>query len=158
MVNSLQTAPTGHRDGVHQLASSTYPSIPTAPSKHTEDTDSHNSMTLLGHLQGHGGSTLQHSSAASIQVTQGWEHLISVRNSTVSSTLRLHPQNDTGLWEQAAKAHGTRSVVCSGDATSLIRRTVKKNHLHKCAREQGFLPRTGYKLRINKTTDQHRNF
>lgn len=63
-----------------------------------------------------------------------------------------------GLREQVAEAQKTTSVVRSGDATSPIWRTVKTNYLHKCAREQGLLLGTGYKVSTNKTTDQHRSF
>lgn len=63
-----------------------------------------------------------------------------------------------GLQEQVAKAHKTSSVVRSGNTTSLIWRTAKTNYLHKCAREKGLLLGTGYKVSINKTTDQHRSF
>lgn len=75
-----------------------------------------------------------------------------VRNGTVSSTPCPHPENDTGLREQVAKAHGTASVVHSKNVTSLIWRTAQTNYLHKCAREQD------YKVSINKTTNQHRRF
>lgn len=73
-----------------------------------------------------------------------------VRNRSVSSTLRPHPQNDMGLRKRVAKAHGTRSVVRRRDATGLIWRTAKTNYLHKCTREQPS------KVGINKTTDRHR--